>query len=507
MVSPEIVTADGVVRGRAGRRVARWRALPYAAAPTGDLRLRAPQPVQPWTGVRAATEFSFAAVQNPGGARTGPRTWQPTGEDCLTLNVTAPVTPSASPRPVLVFIHGGGYLLGTSSMYSGARLALRGDVIVVSVNYRLGAFGYVDFSEFSTAERPFDSNLGLRDQVAALDWVQRNIAAFGGDPDNVTVFGESAGAHAVITLLATPAARGLFHRAIAQSAPADWTMRPEEAGRFAHRCLERLGADPTDAATVLNAVPASELGRAGDRALGRALREEPGSFPYAPVVDGDFLPEAPLDAIAAGRAHPVPLIIGTNRDEVTLFQRFAKTVPHTPQQLSTAFGRYEPGAEQQVTSRYAGYPAARTAVRVASDLMFLRPTLAVLEGHSRHAPTYAYRFDFAPRALRLAGLGATHALDLVPVFGWVDGPVGRAMTAAGGRRGFRAVQDFMQDNWTSFARTGQPQSSWPTYTAERRATCIIDHPPRVLIDPDSAQREAWQGIRLAETAVDRKNEA
>ncbi|MFE3542621.1 carboxylesterase/lipase family protein [Nocardia sp. NPDC059177] len=505
MVSTEIVTADGVVRGRVGRHVVSWRSVPYAAAPVGDLRLRAPQPVRPWTGVRPAMEFGRAAVQHPNGARTGPRTWQPIGEDCLTLNVTAPVTPSKTPLPVLVFIHGGGYLFGTSSMYSGARLAVRGEVIVVSVNYRLGGLGYVDFSEFSTPERPFDSNLGLRDQVAALGWVQRNIAAFGGDPGKVTVFGESAGAHAVVSLLATPSARGLFHRAIAQSAPADWVARPEQARRFARRVLERLGADPADAVRTLTTVPATELCRAADKALGRALREEPGSFPYAPVPDGDFLPEAPLDAIAAGRAHPVPLIIGTNLDEGTLFQRFGKAVPHTPQQLDSVFRRCAPGTGKQVISRYHGYPAPRTAVRIGGDFMFLRPTLAVLEGHSRYAPSYAYRFDFAPRALRVAGLGATHALDLVPVFGWVDGPVGRMMTAAGGRRAFLAVQDFMQDNWLHFARTGSPLPTWSPYTEQRRATCVIDQPPRMLIDPEAGRREAWHGVVVAARAD--RNEA
>ncbi|MFC4128388.1 carboxylesterase/lipase family protein [Nocardia rhizosphaerae] len=497
MVSTEIVTADGVVRGRAGRRVIRWRAIPYAAPPVGDLRFRAPQPVRAWPGVRSATEFGPAAVQHPNGARTGVRTWQPTGEDCLTLNVTAPVTPAAGARPVLVFIHGGGYVFGAASMYSGARLAVRGDVIVVSVTYRLGALGYVDFGEFGTPDRPFESNLGLRDQVAALAWVQRNIAAFGGDPGNVTVFGESAGAHAVVTLLATPAARGLFHRAIAQSAPADWSVSPDEAREFARACLDRLGADPASAATVLTTAPAAEISRAGDRALGRALRERPGSFPYAPVVDGDFLPEAPLSVIGEGRGHAVPLLIGTNRDEATLFQRFMKSIPHTAGQLGAVFDRCEPGTEQRVIRGYPGYPGAGTAVRMGGDFVFLRPTLAVLDGHSRCAPTFAYRFDHAPRAVRLAGFGATHALELLAVFGWVDGPVGRAMTAAGGRHAFRAVQDQVQRHWVNFARTGRPLPSWPPYTAERRSTMIIDHPPRVLVDPDSAKRLAWHGVRIA----------
>src|SRR5690348_7378567 len=157
----DITTADGVVRGLRRRRIAQWRSIPFAAPPVGDLRFRAPQPVESWSGVRMATEYGFAAMQQRDGARIGPRGPQPTSEDCLTLNVTAPLEPATAPRPVMVFIHGGGYVLGTSALrlYSGARLALRGDVIVVSFNYRLGAFGYVDFSEFSTATRPFESNL------------------------------------------------------------------------------------------------------------------------------------------------------------------------------------------------------------------------------------------------------------------------------------------------------------------------------------------------------------
>ncbi|BCK58609.1 carboxylesterase/lipase family protein [Nocardia wallacei] len=495
----DITTADGIVRGRRGRRVLRWRSIPYAAPPVGDLRFRAPQPVRPWTGVREATDFGFAAMQHRRGALIGPRRSQPTAEDCLTLNVTAPVTPSSAPRPVLVFIHGGGYVLGTSALglYSGARLALRGDVIVVSLNYRLGAFGYVDFSEFSTPDRPFDSNLGLRDQVAALRWVQRNIAAFGGDPGNVTIFGESAGAHAVVSLLATPAAAGLFHRGIAQSAPADWAMTAAEAREFARRCLDNLGVARADAVTALTTLGANDIRKAVDRAVGQVLWEQPGSFPAAPVVDGDYLPQAPVDACADGSAHPVPLIIGTNRDEGTLFQRFDRTLPTTPAQLHTALARCgDEDLEKRVVAAYPGFPSRRAAVRMGGDFVFWRPTIALLEGHSKHASCYAYRYDFAPRAVQLAGFGATHALDLIPVFGGVDTAVGRAMTAAGGQRGFRAVQNEFQENWLSFARTGKPLDSWPEYSVERRSTRIIDHPARVEVDPERAKRLAWDGVRV-----------
>ncbi|MBF6476285.1 carboxylesterase/lipase family protein [Nocardia gipuzkoensis] len=497
VATTDIATADGVVRGLRGRRVLRWRSIPYAAPPIGDLRFRAPQPVEPWSGVRAATEFTSAAMQHRSGARIGPRAYQPTSEDALTLNVTAPATAAAGPRPVLVFIHGGGYLIGTSALglYSGARLAVRGDVVVVSLNYRLGAFGYVDFSEFGTAEHPFDANLGLRDQLAALQWVQTNIAAFGGDPGNVTIFGESAGAHAVLGLLATPAAEGLFHRAISQSPPADWSMTAEEARGFARRCVTALGATPDTAHTALRTAAPNDIRRAVDRTIAQLLREQPGVFPACPVVDGEFLPRSPVDAISDGSAHRVPLIIGTNRDEGTLFARFADELPTTPQRLRSALG-HSTEAESRIAAAYPGYPQPKAAVQAGGDYTFWRPSLTVMEGHSKHAPTYAYRYDYAPRALHLAGLGATHATDLIAIFGVGDTPIGRAITAAGGRRGLRAVTDQFQDNWLAFARTGAPLPSWPAYTEARRSTLIIDYPTRVEHDPDRAKRLAWQGVRV-----------
>ncbi|MCU1641855.1 MAG: pnbA [Nocardia sp.] len=494
----DIKTADGVVRGSEGRRVSRWRSIPFAAPPVGDFRFRAPQPVRPWSGVRDATEFGFAAMQHRRGAQIGPRQQQPTGEDCLTLNITAPKTPSTKPRPVMVFIHGGGYFIGTSALglYSGARLALLGDVIVVSMNYRLGAFGYVDFSEFSTPAHPFESNLGLRDQVAALEWVQANIAAFGGDPGNVTIFGESAGAHAVLALMATPAAAGLFHRGISQSPPADWGPSQADAKLFARRCIDKLGASTDDAADALLSARPNDIRRAVDRAVNEVMHTQPGIFPAAPLIDGDFLPQSIVEAFTSGAAHRVPLIIGTNRDEGTLFVRFDDTLPTTPDRIRTLLRQAGGDAESRVIAAYPGFPGRKVTVRMGGDFTFWRPAVEVMEGHSRYAPTYAYRYDFAPRAVQLAGFGATHALDLLPVFGATNTPVGRALTAAGGGRGFHSVTRQFQDNWLSFARTGAPRSNWPAYTEDQRATMIIDHPFRVENDPDKAKRLAWQGVHI-----------
>ncbi|WP_280501239.1 carboxylesterase/lipase family protein [Nocardia farcinica] len=492
----DITTEDGVVRGRRGKRVLRWRALPYAAPPVGELRFRAPQPVRPWSGVRDATEFASASFQHRGGARIGPRVVQPTSEDSLTLNVTVPAAPAITPRPVMVFIHGGGYVMGTSalSLYSGARLAQRG-VVVVTLNYRLGAFGYVDFSQFATPSRPFDNNLGLRDQVAALEWVRRNIAAFGGDPDNVTIFGESAGAHAVLSLMAAPAARGLFHRAIAQSPPADWGLSREDAAEFARLLVGKLGVDPADAARALQELPANEIRKAADRTTAMAGRPRPGFFPICPVADGEYLPQPPLEAIRAGTAAAVPLIIGTCRDEGQLFAKFADHLPTDKDRLDRLLAAAGEDVAGRVRAAYPLYPDPRAAVRMGGDYVFWRPSVAIMEGHSRHAPTWAYRYDYAPRALKLAGIGATHATDLIPVFGAGDALFGKALTAAGGAHGMAVVTKQFQDNWVSFARTGEPLPSWPAYTEADRLTLIIDDPVRVLPDPDRQRRLAWEGVR------------
>ena len=495
----EVTTCEGVVRGTREGKFLRWRSIPYAAPPTGDLRFRAPAPVTPWTGVRDATEFGFAAIQNRKGSQTGARVYQPQSEDCLTINVTAPATPSDKPRAVMVFIHGGGYLFGTSAveLYSGKSLVSRGDVIVVSFNYRLGLFGYVDFSQFSTPERPFDSNLGLRDQVAALEWVQRNIAAFGGDPGNVTIFGESAGAAAVTTLFATPAAHGLFHRGIAESSPADWATTKEAADDLALRCVKAMGATPETAATVLSTTDPGDMRRAAGKIVYRLMQDQPGQFAMIPVVDGDFLPKHPLEAYADGSANPVPLIIGTNRDEGTLFSKFADHLPTNPQRITRMLGRANIASPQAITAAYPGYPAKNAAVKLGGDYIFWRPSIEVCAAHSAHAPTYNYRYDFAPRVMTRMGLGATHASELFAVFGFGDTRAGLALTALGGRKGLREVTQELQGHWLSFAKTGAPRESWPTYDTETRKTLVFDARTRVVSDLNKQRRLAWSGYRTA----------
>lgn len=504
-------TAEGPVRGVARRRTVHWRGIPYARPPVGEFRLRAPQPVEPWTVTRDASRFGNASIQDTRRNPIGPGRGQSVDEDCLTLNVVAPTAPSRTPRPVMVFVHGGAYTVGTSStsLYGGTSLVTRGDVVYVSMNYRLGSLGYLDFRQFSTPDRPFDSNLGLRDQVAALEWVQRNISAFGGDPDNVTIFGESAGGNAITTLMAVPAAAGLFQRAISQSSAPGMVSTNGRSTLWGAQFVELLGVDPTDtaaAASALHDATPQKLEQVG-RALGAKIgRETPGLIPFGPSVDEDFVPEAPLEAYRSGRAHRVPMIIGTNRNEGTLFPKWLDVLPTNPDRIDRFFANTDPSAKDRILAAYDGYPGAEAAVNFGGDLTFWRPSVEMADAHAEYAPVYVYRFDYATRFFDLLGLKATHGSELFAVFGAYDAAVGKAFALLGDRSSSRRVTDEVQTQWLSFARTGQPTSDWAPFEVPTRATRIFDATTRMENDPLGARRAAWDGFSGYDAASDESSQ-
>ena len=489
----EVEVTGGGIRGIELEGLNHWRAIPYAAPPTGDLRLRAPQPVLPWEGVRDAAAFGPVSHQVTGLTRV------PMSEDCLTLNVIAPREPGTA-RPVMVFIHGGAYTTGSSREipHLGEALVREGDVVFVNLNYRLGALGYLDFSEFSTPERPLETNLGLRDQVAALAWVRENIAQFGGDPENVTVFGESAGGNAVTTLLAVPSAAGLFARAIAESAPPEAvypSSLTREWGADYVAILREVTRDATTPAPelLLTAAP-TLLVRAASIMRQRTPDAVPGTIAFSPVIDGDLLPERPVDAAAAGRTHPVPLIIGTNSREGTLFRGRLDLLATTKPRIRAVFSKTEREARARLFEEYRALPPRRSAAEFGGDYSFWYPSIRFAEGHSGHAPVHFYRFDIATRALKWAGLDATHGIELFAVFDLLDNPIARAAGALGGRLAFKQAAKRMRARWLSFAHDGAVGDDWEQYSAAHRATLIIDADDRIELDPRRSRRLAWDAF-------------
>ena len=505
---PEVTVTGGRICGVREGPVRAWRGIPYAAPPVGQRRFRAPEPVIPWSGIRDTSTFGDVAVQAYHGQFTGVGPGVPSGEDCLSINVIAPVHPrstAAAGMPVMVFIHGGGYSSGSSRDFSGqGRGFVRGGrVIYVSFNYRLGALGYLDFSRYSTDERRIDSNLGLRDQVAALAWVRTNIAAFGGNPDNVTIFGESAGGNAVTTLLATPAAKGLFARAIAQSSPGNAVYSSELSAKWAAEYIEALRArlrqtgsplaDESELA-MLDGTPATELVTAALSIQMSTPDAYPGSFCLAPVIDGSFLPEHPIAAFRAGRAHRVPLIIGTNDREGSAFRGRVDILPRSPRRIRVLIHQAPVSAREPMRKAYPDLPARRAAADFAGDYAFWYPSVKIAELHSRFAPVYCYRFDVAPRLLRFVGLDATHGIEMYALFDETNAPFGRAMVSLGGRVQFASAGKRMRINWLRFA-CGLPLThGWPQYDEKDRFTCIIGEVDRIESDPRGDRRRAWDAF-------------
>ncbi|MBV9514398.1 MAG: carboxylesterase/lipase family protein, partial [Mycobacteriaceae bacterium] len=394
----------GALSGATELGVGVWRGVPYAQQPVGERRFRAPEPLAPWPGVRDAVEHGPIPLQGKtfvGGGRDDPKVRD---EACLTLTVWSPDTTAS--LPVMVWIPGGAFAFGAGQfqLYNGARLASNGEVVVVNVTYRIGVFGGLELSSLGDG---FDDNLALRDQIAALSWVRDNIAAFGGDPQRVTVFGESAGATSVLALLASPAADGLFGRAIAQSPAlpliADRELRARRAAEF----LVELGAEVGQ----IKELPARLLRRAAGQVQQRSAAATP-VFAYGLTHGVELLPRHPIDAARAGEMTRLPLIVGTNSHEATMFAwGRAPMLPTRPALIDDYFRRAAPDARDRVLAAYPGYPRRQAAIAVGSDVMFGGPSWAFADGYSAIAPTYTYRFDHVSVGLRALGLGATHGSE------------------------------------------------------------------------------------------------
>jgi para-nitrobenzyl esterase len=464
-LSLRVKTETGLVEGSKpspGSSVRAFKGIPYAAPPVGDLRWKEPQPPIAWIGVRPTVKFGPRCMQ---GHFADDMIFRDDGpsEDCLTLNVWTPATSASANLPVMVWFHGGGYLAGSSSepRQDGENLAKKG-VVVVTLNYRLGLFGFLTLTDL-TSESPHSAsgNYGLLDQVAALQWVKRNIAAFGGNPENVTIFGQSAGSFTVSALMASPLAQGLFQKAIGESGSAlssrtlNFLPRADREEKDSLFLNDHVG---TVNLRELRAKSASEL-------LDIATKPGSGAPGFTPIIDGYFLPESVVEIYRAGKQAHVPLIAGWNHDEVHLKEK--PTAQSFREQAENDFGQK---AEMFLTL----YPAkndaeaARSAQDLATDRFIAYTTWKWIEAQldTGESPLYRYRFDQAPPPDRLhpAGTGVYHSAEIVYVFGTLDS-LQIPWTSTD-----RQVSAQIMTYWTNFAKTGNPNAKglpeWPEYRAE-----------------------------------------
>jgi para-nitrobenzyl esterase len=496
----QATTTAGSVKGSWNGGVARFAGIPYAASPGGTTRFRPPAPVEPWTGVRDATEFSNICPQNPSVMEmlfgTAP---EPQSEDCLALNIWTEA-PTAEGRPVMVWIHGGGFEMGSGSspLYNGTSFARRG-AVVVSINYRLGSLGFLDLSSFDSAFAQSGS-LGLLDQIAALEWVKDNIESFGGDPDNVTIFGESAGAMSVSLLMTAPKAKGLFRRAIAQSGAASTFRTPDAGAQIASEFMSSGGFGSVD---QLIESPTAEL-LAAHAAMSQKRFANPVEYlqrsanpsailAFVPVADGLTVPTDPLAAIASGCAADVDLLIGSNAEEWKLFSMMVESSA-TDAALRERIEPIVDDPDDAIAAYRAEFgegPTPEIEGAMITDLIFRMPAISLAEAQLEHADVWKYQWRWGSPAMG-GMLGACHAIELPFVFEIVDDPRLEVMV---GPEPPKSLATSTNEAWSAFATSGMPTAThlpeWPSYDTGNRPVMVLDSDCALEHDPHPTSRKYW----------------
>ena len=435
-----VATQAGPVQGRAEANLLTFKGIPYAAPPIGEQRWRAPQPAVPWQGTRPALERGLSCIQKPSlSIDSGAGDPRPMGEDCLNLHVWTPRAEPAAKLPVMVWIHGGALIFGAGGLpiYDGAPLAQRG-AVVVTINYRMGALGYFAHPSITGAKPGADVNFGLLDQIAALKWVQQNIAAFGGDPGNVTIFGQSAGAESVLALFSSPLAKGLFHKGIAQSPygiPSHTLTKASATAAKVATALQLNGATAT--AAELRAVPAAAF----EKLDGNELSLAPGF-----IVGDAALPRPILSVFQSGGEAPVPLIIGNTSDDGSIAIEFGMDPAAIVKRLGAA--------RIAVKSLYPrGLSDAQLGRQTVRDLVFTAFARRIAYLHTARAPTWRYYYSYVPSGVRSSKPGVAHGADIALTMGTLDvcQCMGAPVTDQDREAARRAVT-----HWFDFARTGTP---------------------------------------------------
>jgi len=488
-----VQTSNGSVRGYLEPGLSVFKGLRYGAAPVGAQRFKPPQRPEAWSEMAEAVSYGAPAIQSglaPGERRSSPgdppAPDEPaSSEDCLFLNVWTPDL-DAKARPVMVWLHGGGFANGSggAAMYDGGALARKGDVVTVTVNHRLNVFGYLHLAEAFGPDYAQSGVAGMLDIVQALEWVRDNIAGFGGDPSDVTIFGESGGGWKVSLLMAMPGAQGLFHKAVIQSGPGLKGARPADSAKTAKALLTELGISSPE---ELAALPTATISQASVRIPGDMMRL------YTPVVDGVALPRDPFDPDAPAISAQVPVLIGTNKDEATLFlladPKFGNYDEETLQRrVQAAAGAKAEPLLAALRSAYPDYSPSHlaSAAQTATGMWLGSITLAERKAAQGAAPVFMYQLTWETPVAK-GRLRCPHALEIPLVFDNVE----KARNFVGRGDEPQVLADQMSEAWLNFARTGDP--GWPAYDATRRATMVFDLESRVVDDPTSEVRKVLQG--------------
>lgn len=488
-----VQTPFGPVHGANDGKTFKFLGIPYAKPPVGELRFREPRPAGPWTEPLEATKYAKDPMQH--NAALDPSHYS---EDCLYLNIWVPEHAEGEKLPVMVWIPGGAYSTGGSgavspegpSLYECAAMAQDTGCVIVSVSYRLNVFGFLNLSRYSGR---FDDDLGMKDLVMALKWVNRSIASFGGDPENVTVFGESAGGGAISALMLIEDAAPYFHKAIIQSNCFGSFYTPEQEHEIASRYLEYLGLDPGRAEALLDQ-PYEKLMAAAEQLTAYVLEHFFGRCAFCPVVDGAFIRDYPT--LAAFEDLGKPVLVGSNRNEGN-FLTFAYKLTD---QASEKFGRalLERLAPEQRDALLSGYPfpGRQALADLLTDVMYTMPKLRFAEHLSRRGAVYVYRYDYAAPVMRLMGLKACHVAEMIPLFDLKAKPYGTF--AIGARSAMKQIGGRMRRYWGAFAKTGAPSvpglAEWKPYDEKDRFTMVLGKTDRLVSDADAEVRARYAGI-------------
>ncbi len=506
MTEPVVTTKYGKIEGYEKEGLFIFKGVPYAAPPVGASRWAAPKPPAPWPGVRKAVQFAPISHQDEPAVTLWRADPQPMSEDCLYLNIWTPGLDDAK-RSVMVWIHGGAFTGGSGSGpgYNGRSLATRGNTVVVTINYRLGLLGFLNLNEITGGKIKATGNEGLLDQIAALHWVHDSIAAFGGDPGNVTIFGESAGGMSVGCLMAMPGAVDLFHKAIPQSGAASTVHSLEDAAEVSRIFLDMAGVQPADVKDIRNLDPKHLLSLQAQLAVKvPSVNPKISGMPLQPVVDGKTLPNPPLATIQRGACADIPVLVGSTLEEHKLFATWDTAIDAlTEAHLTARLGRFIPA--EYIQEMVRTYRKARQArgepsgpgdifSAIQTDRMFRMPAILLADVKSQQ-PKHAFHYIFTWKSPALDGkLGACHAIDVPFVWGSHEktfsgeGPAADLMSAR------------TQDAWLAFARTGDPSceslGKWPYY-GEARETMMLGEKCYLENDPYGEERKAWGKIPVA----------